>query len=293
MPLGIKRVRKPSLQKQDLRRESRKATSRLLRFEKKLFSDNINKKQKKEKKREAIASDTSSHDNLQNGNHLDSNSDTSTIDSDSESIDTTVNMKANPQNTNADVVPRKKQKRKRNREIIASDTSADDNQKNEEFNSTMDTVNSESESIDSFVNINANLQDTDSDIVPPKKRKRNLTCEKLDSKHVINEDKEKLKIKTHKKSHKTKKIKLNQTEDTLITDNNIKSKLKKTAIRGKHKDQSTFISPVSKKKNVLKEGTRSKKSLVSKKTMPKKNVIHNDKKTLLKDVSILISYFII
>lgn len=215
MPLGIKKVRKSNLQKRDSRKNSRKATLRLIQFEKKLFSDNINKGQK----------------------------------------------------------------RKRNGDAVASDTSL-------ELNSITDTIDSKSESIDTTMIMNDNLQDTDADIVPPKKRKSNLTCDKLVNKQIIIEDKEKLKTKPHKKFNKTKKIKLNQIDDTLVTYNNVKCKPEKTVFHEKHKDQYTFISPVS-KKNSFKEGakTRSKKSLV-KETMSEKNVMHNDQGMLLKDVSI-------
>lgn len=212
MPLGVKKVRKPNLQKRDLKKESKKATLRLIQFEKKLFSDNINKKQKRKKTRDAIANEAL----------LEQNSKTDTIDSKNESIDT---------------------------EIMKS-----------------------------------NLQDTDTNIVPPKKRKINLTCE--DNKNIIIKDKNKTKqeTKAHNEFNKTKKIKLNQMYDTFITDN-IKCKPKKTMLHEKHKKQYS-VSPIS-KKNSVKEAA-SKKSLAFKQTMLEKNVMHNDQGIQLKNVSISI-----
>ncbi|XP_029169907.1 ribosomal RNA processing protein 1 homolog [Nylanderia fulva] len=98
MPLGIKKVRKPNLQKQDSKKESKKATLRLIQFEKKLFSDNINKKQKRKRTRDSV-SDTS----------LELNSSTGTIDSKSESVNTEI-IKPNSQDTDANIVPAKKRK---------------------------------------------------------------------------------------------------------------------------------------------------------------------------------------
>ncbi|XP_050459340.1 ribosomal RNA processing protein 1 homolog [Cataglyphis hispanica] len=215
MPLGIKKIKNSNLERRDSRKESRKATLRLIQFEKELFSDNINKKQKRKRNGEAVASDISSYDSLKNKNHL-------------------------------------------------------------ELNSIIDTIDLESESIDSIMNMKANLQDIDIDIVPHKKQKHNLTCDKFD-KNVTIEDKEKLKTKAHKKFNKTKKIKLSQMNDTFMTDNNITCKPKKTVFHEKHtfnKDQSIVISPILKKKKLLKEATK-KKSLVLKETL-EKNVIHND-----------------
>lgn len=226
MPLGIKKVKNSNLEKRDSRKESRKATLRFIQFEKELFSDNINKKQKRKRNGEAIASDISSYDSLKNKNHLELNSIINTIDLESESIDLTMNMKAN-------------------------------------------------------------LQDIDTDIMPHKKQKHNLTCDKFD-KNVTIEDKEKLKTKAHKKFNKTKKIKLSQMNDTFMTDNNITCKPKKTIFHEKHtfnKNQSTVISSISKKKKLLKEATQKKKSLILKETL-EKNVIHNDQGMLYKDVSI-------
>ncbi|XP_029670914.1 ribosomal RNA processing protein 1 homolog [Formica exsecta] len=225
MPFGIKKVRRSNLEKQDSRKESRKATLHLIQFEKKLFSDNINKKQKRKRNGEAVASDISSCDSLKNEDHL-------------------------------------------------------------ELNSIIDIIDLESESIDSTVNMMSNLQDTDTDadIVPLKKRKRNLTCDKFD-KNVIIEDKEKLKTKPHKKFNKTKKIKLSQINDTFMTHNNVKCKPKKMVFHEKHtfsKDQYTVISPASKERKLLKEATKQKKSLVLKETL-KKNVLHNDQGMLFKD----------
>lgn len=45
MPIGIKRVRKPNCQRADM--DSRKAARRLLRFEKNLSSDKVNRKRKR------------------------------------------------------------------------------------------------------------------------------------------------------------------------------------------------------------------------------------------------------
>ncbi|XP_072751922.1 uncharacterized protein Nnp-1 [Anoplolepis gracilipes] len=313
MPLGVKRVRS---YKKDLKKETRKATLRLLQFEKKMSSNNI-KKQKRKRSGEAVVSDIS-YDNLENGNDLELNSSIDTVDSESESIDTTVNAKANLKDTDADIIPHKKQKKKINKETIASDTFFHDNLENEdhtdimshkkqkrrkngeavvsdishdnlkngshlELNSSTDTINSESESIDTIVDAKTNLKDTDAEIVPCKKRKRNLTFDKFDNKHVINEDKKK--PKTKEKLNKTKNIKLvnDQVDDLLMTDNNIKCKPKKKVILKKRKDQCTFISPVSKKTNLLKEARRSKKSSVLKQTTSEKNVIHNNQRMLLKD----------
>ncbi|XP_050452455.1 ribosomal RNA processing protein 1 homolog isoform X2 [Cataglyphis hispanica] len=73
MPLGIKKIKNSNLERRDSRKESRKATLRLIQFEKELFSDNINKKQKRKRNGEAVASDISSYDSLKNKNHLEFN----------------------------------------------------------------------------------------------------------------------------------------------------------------------------------------------------------------------------
>lgn len=351
MPLGIKKVRKPNLQKQDSKKESRKAALRLIQFEKKLFSDNINKKQKRKKNREIIASDTSSDhlkskerlelnsiidtidsksdsidstanmkanlqdidadipplkkqrkrneevivsgtsDNLKNRNHLELNSVMDTTDSKSDSIDSSANIKTNLHNADADILsPVEKHKRKKNGETIASDTSPDNlkNRDYSELNSIIDTINSKSDSSDSIANIKVTSQDTDASIMLSKKQKCNLTYNKFDDKHVI-EDKKKLKIRAHRKLNKTKKIKLNQMGDTFMTDN-LKCKPKKMRFHEKHtfnKEQHTFISPLLKKKNLLEKTMKNKKSLVLKKTILEKNVTHNDQ-GMLKDVRSII-----
>jgi len=302
MPLGIKKVKKLNLQKRDSKKESKKAALHLIQFEKKLFSDNINKKRKRKRNGEIIASGTFS-DHLKNRDQLELNSIIDTIDSKSDSINSTANMKANLQDTDADILPTKKQK-KNNGEAIVSSTSSFNNLKNRdhlELNSIIDIIDSKSDSIDSTANMKTNLQDADADILPPKKQERkrntnivsskkqkcNLTYNKFDDKNVI-EDKRKLKTKAHRKFNKTKKIKLSQTDDTFMTDNNLKCKPKKTELHEKHtfnKEQYIFISPVLKKKNLLRKATKNKKSLVLKKTILEKNVTHNNQGTL-KDVSI-------
>ncbi|EFN72366.1 Ribosomal RNA processing protein 1-like protein [Camponotus floridanus] len=364
MPLGIKKVKKLNLQKHDSKKESRKAALHLIQFEKKLFSDNINKKQKRKRNGEIIANTFSDHlknrdqlelnsiidtidsksdsinstanmkanlqdtdadiipikkqkrnngkttvsstyssNNLKNRDYLELNSIVDTIDSKSDSIDSTANMKINLQDTDADILPTKKQKKK-NEEAIVSSISSSNNLKNRdhlELNSIRDTINSKSDSIDSIANMKTNLQDADADILSPKKqgRKRNtnivsskkekcnLTYNKFDDKRVI-EDKRKLKTKVHRKFNKTKKIKLSQTDDTFITDNNLKCKPKKTELHEKHtfnKEQYIFTSPVLKKKNLLRKATKNKKSLVLKKTIFEKNVTHNNEGTLKDELS--------
>ncbi|GAB1865225.1 Ribosomal RNA processing protein 1-like protein [Camponotus japonicus] len=322
MPLGIKKVKKLNLQKRDSKKESKKAALDLIQFEKKLFSDNINKKRKRKRNGEIIASGTFS-DHLKNRDQLELNSIIDTIDSKSDSINSTANMKANLQDTDADILSTKKQK-KNNGEVIVSSTSSSNNLKNRdhlELNSIIDTIDSKSDSINSTANMKANLQDTDADILPTKKQKNNngeaidadadilppkkqerkrntnivsskkqkcnLTYNKFDDKHVI-EDKRKLKTKAHRKFNKTKKIKLSQTDDTFMTDNNLKCKPKKTELHEKHtfnKEQYIFISPVLKKKNLLRKATKNKKSLVLKKTILEKNVTHNNQGTLKDELS--------
>lgn len=346
MPLGIKKVRKPNLQKRDSKKESRKAALHLIQFEKNLYSDNINKKQKRK-----IASDTSSSDHLKSREHLELNSIIDTINSKSDSIDSTANTKATLQDTDANILPSKKQKRKRNEEAIVSGTSdnlknrdhlelnsvmdiidsksdsidstaniktnlhnadtnilplkkhkrkrngeaiasdtSPDNLKNRDYlelNSVIDTINSKSNSNDSIANIKATSQDVDANIMSSKKQKCNLTYNKFDNKHVI-EDKKKLTTKAHRKLNKTKKIKLSQMGDKFMTDNNLKCKPKKTGFSEKHtfnKEQHTFISPLLKKKNLLQKTTKNK-SLVLKKTMLEKNATHNDQ-GMLKNVRLI------
>lgn len=102
MPLGIKRVRKPNVQKGDM--NSRKAALRLIHFDKGLFSDKMNKKRKREKSGKAV-SDKFSLNTLKNGNTLDLESDIHVDAVDSESRLTDL------QDIDANTVPSKKRKR--------------------------------------------------------------------------------------------------------------------------------------------------------------------------------------
>ncbi|XP_025267297.1 ribosomal RNA processing protein 1 homolog isoform X3 [Camponotus floridanus] len=258
MPLGIKKVKKLNLQKHDSKKESRKAALHLIQFEKKLFSDNINKKQKRKRNGEIIANTFSDH--LKNRDQLELNSIIDTIDSKSDSINSTANMKANLQDTDADIIPIKKQKRNNGE---TTDADAD------------------------ILSPKKQGRKRNTNIVSSKKEKCNLTYNKFDDKRVI-EDKRKLKTKVHRKFNKTKKIKLSQTDDTFITDNNLKCKPKKTELHEKHtfnKEQYIFTSPVLKKKNLLRKATKNKKSLVLKKTIFEKNVTHNNEGTLKDELS--------
>lgn len=102
MPLGIKRVRKPNVQKGDM--NSRKAALRLIHFDKSLFSDKMNKKRKREKSGKAV-SDKFSLNTPKNGNTLDLESDIHVDAVDSESRLTDL------QDIDANTVPSKKRKR--------------------------------------------------------------------------------------------------------------------------------------------------------------------------------------
>jgi len=70
MPLGVKKVRKPSA-KRSTEMNSKKAALRLLKFEKKLFSDKLSKKQKKNRNHELIDLDTSGKSPLEDSKNKD------------------------------------------------------------------------------------------------------------------------------------------------------------------------------------------------------------------------------
>lgn len=194
MPLGIKRVRKPNSQKKEM--DSKKAALRLIQFEKKLLSDKVNKKRKRENGK-AVCDEVSIND-PKNGDTLDL-----------------------------------------------------------EFNA----IDSENKLTDTTATIKADLQDTDANTVPLKKRKRDhSTCDIASTKSEIIENK-KLRIENSKKSKGTK-IKLNQkgqkqVKNNSTTNKNIKHKTKKTVIRdvqtSDNIDQYTSISPISSEKILLKE----------------------------------------
>lgn len=114
----------------------------------------------------------------------------------------------------------KKRKRKKDEKAIVNDSKNGDT-------SDLEFIDSESE-----LNATAkvDLQDTDADTVPFKKRKKNeSTCDISSPKSEIIENKKKLRIKTLKKSKSTK-IKSIQKNKS-ITDKNIKHKTKKAIIR--------------------------------------------------------------
>ncbi|XP_018345198.1 PREDICTED: ribosomal RNA processing protein 1 homolog isoform X2 [Trachymyrmex septentrionalis] len=104
MPLGIKRVRKPNRQRKEM--DSRKAALRLIKFDKNLVSDNVNKKRKREGSEKTVC-DKTSIDNLKNGNTSDS--EINAIKSENKLTDTTA--KTELQDVDANVVPFKKRKR--------------------------------------------------------------------------------------------------------------------------------------------------------------------------------------
>ncbi|XP_012054301.1 PREDICTED: ribosomal RNA processing protein 1 homolog [Atta cephalotes] len=89
MPLGIKRVRKPNRQRKEM--DSRKAALRLIKFEKDLVSDNVNKKRKRE----------------ENENTLDL--ETNVIKPENKLTDTTA--KTELQDVDANIIPFKKRKK--------------------------------------------------------------------------------------------------------------------------------------------------------------------------------------
>lgn len=112
MPLGIKRVKKPKSNRKEM--DSKKAALRLIRFEKNLFSDKVNKKRKR-KNSKAICDQISVND-LKNGDASESDA----IDSERKLTDTTSKADAvtdakTLQDTDANTVelqiPLKKRKR--------------------------------------------------------------------------------------------------------------------------------------------------------------------------------------
>ncbi|KAG5333466.1 RRP1L protein, partial [Acromyrmex heyeri] len=104
MPLGIKKVRK--LNHQGKKMDLRKAALRLIKFEKDLVSDNVNKKRKRKGNGKAVCDKTSS-DDLKNGNTLDL--ETNTIKPENKLTDTTA--KTELQDVDTNVVPFKKRKK--------------------------------------------------------------------------------------------------------------------------------------------------------------------------------------
>lgn len=99
MPLGVKRVRKPNRQKGDM--DSRKAALRLVRFEKDLLSDKVNKKRKREKTEKVVCDQVS----VNNSKNRDTN------EPESKLTNTTAIAKAHLQDIDADTVPPKKRKK--------------------------------------------------------------------------------------------------------------------------------------------------------------------------------------
>ncbi|KAG5323394.1 RRP1L protein, partial [Pseudoatta argentina] len=104
MPLGIKKVRK--LNHQGKKMDLRKAALRLIKFEKDLVSDNVNKKRKRKENGKAVCDKTSS-DDLKNGNTLDL--ETNAIKPENKLTDTTA--KTELQDVDTNVVPFKKRKK--------------------------------------------------------------------------------------------------------------------------------------------------------------------------------------
>jgi len=102
MPLGIKRVRKPNRQRKEM--DSQKAALRLIKFEKDLVSDNVNKKRKREENGKAVCGKTSI-DDLKNGNTLDL--ETNVIKPENKLTDTKTEL----QDVDANIVPFKKRKK--------------------------------------------------------------------------------------------------------------------------------------------------------------------------------------
>ncbi|KYN01918.1 Ribosomal RNA processing protein 1 like protein [Cyphomyrmex costatus] len=136
MPLGIKRVRKPNCQKKEM--DSRKAAMRLIKFEKDLLSDKMNKK------------------------------------------------------------------RKRNGKMICDEVSINDPKNGNTLDLETDAIKPKSKLTDTLAK--TELQDTDANAVPFKKRKKsNSTCDVSNTKSDITENKKKLRIDTSKKSKAAKK----------------------------------------------------------------------------------------
>ncbi|KYQ47017.1 Ribosomal RNA processing protein 1 like protein [Trachymyrmex zeteki] len=104
MPLGIKRVRKPNYQKKEM--NSRKAALRLVKFEKDLISDKVNKKRKRKRSGKAVC-DEVSIDDPKNGNTLDL--EINAIKPENKLIGATA--KTELQDIDANAVPFKKRKR--------------------------------------------------------------------------------------------------------------------------------------------------------------------------------------
>ncbi|KAL0112733.1 hypothetical protein PUN28_012183 [Cardiocondyla obscurior] len=100
MPLGIKRVRKPNVQRKDL--NSKKAARRLIRFEKKLLSDNVDKKKKHKKAINDEDFDDVKQENALKFNNVGSKN--------KRTIDTTASANVDLRDTDADTVPSKKRK---------------------------------------------------------------------------------------------------------------------------------------------------------------------------------------
>ncbi|EGI59908.1 Ribosomal RNA processing protein 1-like protein [Acromyrmex echinatior] len=103
MPLGIKKVRKLN---QGKKMDLRKAALRLIKFEKNLVSDNVNKKRKRERNGKAVCDETSI-DDLKNGNTLDL--ETNVIKPKNKLTNTTA--KTELQDVDTNVVPFKKRKK--------------------------------------------------------------------------------------------------------------------------------------------------------------------------------------
>lgn len=108
MPIGIKRVHKVNRQRKEM--DSRKGALRLIQFEKKLLSDNVNKKRKRGKSDwsgKAIFDQVSINNPKDGDTELDLESDA--VDSESELTDTTA--KVDLQDVDANAVQFKKRKR--------------------------------------------------------------------------------------------------------------------------------------------------------------------------------------
>jgi len=214
MPLGVKKVRKPSAKK-STEMNSKKAALRLLQFEKELFSDKLSKKQKKNRKHKLIDLDISDKSSLEDSKNEDaSDSDTDVDHSKSQ----------NASNLDMDINHSKSED--------ASDLDTD-----------VDIIDSENNSIEMAATTKTHMQNLCANVSSKKQKKNISTHDKSVSKRKFVEDKEE-KSKTAKKN-KMEKIKLEHESDTHVANKKAKHKLKMTSHKqaSDNKNQCAFVVP--------------------------------------------------
>jgi len=303
MPLGVKKVRKANNKKNE-KMNPKKAALRLLKFERKLFSDKLSKKQKKDRKHGLIDPDISldnskskdasnldvNHSNSEDASDLDmdidhsQNKDASNLNTDmdatnleNDSIEMAASTKTHTQNLHANV-PSKKQKKKisiQDKAVSKRKFVEDKEEKPEIKNiSTQDKAVSKRKFVEN--------KEKKSEI------KNISTHNKSVSKRKFVEDKEeKPEIKT-KKKNKMKKIKLERESDTPIANERAKHKIK-TALHKQasdSKDQCAFAVPAFFQNQVKKLQKTNNKTKINK-PVPKSHQIsasRNNQKIPLKTV---------